>query len=462
MGKEECGYMKMKRERLEHLFSKLEEQGGMSGVFLAAEQGEIIYQRAFGEADLATGRRVTTGSVFDLASLSKPFTAAGIMVLAEEGKLGYDDPAAQWLPELPYPGITIRHLLCHTSGLPDFMQLFCEHWDRKRIATNADVLAKLAEHRPPAYFEPNERWLYSNTGYVLLALIIERATGRTFADFMRERVFLPLGMNASRIYSRRVEGDAIDNYAYGYVYDYHSSRYELPDLVPETKYVVYLDGIQGDGAMSSNVHDLLAFDRALSVGKLIGGLSLEQAYAPVRLNNGETIDYGFGWILEDKEGKGRIVSHSGGWPGYASLLNRYLEADMTLIYLRNREQDVEFDQAVIDAAEQILFDQPYEIPQRPLERRIASVDPGSYPCYAGVYQQEDGEDGIISVLIEDGRLCMQTPGTVRVELYPGSDARFFVRSIPVEVKFVVQAGQTRAEKLVIVEEGHETHAVRIG
>lgn len=453
--------METKRERLERLFKKLEQQGGMSGVFLAAEQGEIIYQAAFGEADLATGRQLTTASVFDLASLAKPFTAAGIMVLAEEGKLGFDDPVAQWLPELPYPGITIRHLLSHTSGLPDFMELFCEHWDRKRIATNADVLAMLAEHRLPAYFEPNESWLYSNTGYVLLALIIERATGWAFADFMRERVFLPLGMNASRIYSRRVEGDAMDNYAYGYVYDHHSSRYELPDLVPETHFAVFLDGIQGDGAMSSNVHDLLAFDRALQDGKLVSRRSLEQAYAPVRLNNGETFDYGFGWILEDKEGKGRVVSHSGGWPGYASLLNRYLEADMTLIYLRNREQDVEFDQAVIDAAEQILFDQPYEIPQRPLEKRIASVDPGLYPCYAGLYQQEDGGDGIISVLIEDGRLYLQTPGTVRVELYPASDTRFFVRLIPVEVKFIVQVDQKRAEKLVIVEEGLETHAVRI-
>ncbi|WP_374017041.1 serine hydrolase [Paenibacillus thiaminolyticus] len=453
--------METKRERLERLFSKLEEQGGMSGVFLAAEQGEIIYQAAFGEADLATGRQITTGSVFDLASLAKPFTAAGIMVLAEEGKLGYDDPVAQWLPELPYPGITVRQLLCHTSGLPDFMELFFEHWDRKRIATNADVLAMLAEHRPPVYFEPNESWLYSNTGYVLLAMIIERSSGRTFADFMRERVFLPSGMNASRIYSRRVEGDVMDNYAYGYVYDHHSSRYEQPDLVPETQYVVYLDGIQGDGAMSSNVHDLIAFDRALQDGKLVSGPSLEQAYAPVRLNNGETFDYGFGWILEDKEGKGYVVSHSGGWPGYASLLNHYLEADMTLIYLRNREQDVELEQKVIEAAEQILFDQPYEIPQRPLEKQMAAVDTDLYNRYAGWYQQEDGGDTLMSVSIEDGRLYLQVAGKVRVELYPASDTRFFVRMIPVEVKFVVEAGTERAEKMVIVQDGYETHAVRI-
>lgn len=453
--------METKRERLERLFSKLEEQGGMSGVFLAVEQGEIIYQAAFGEADLASGRRMTTASVFDLASLSKPFTATGIIVLAEQGKLGYDDPVARWLPELPYPGITVRQLLSHTSGLPDFMELFFVHWDRKRIATNADVLAMLAEHRPPAYFEPNESWLYSNTGYVLLAMIIERASGRTFADFMREHVFRPIGMNASRIYSRRVEDEAVDNYAYGYVYDHHSSRYELPDLVPETHFAVFLDGIQGDGAMSSNVHDLFTFDRALRDGKLISRPSLEQAYAPVRLNNGETFDYGFGWILEDKEGMGRVVSHSGGWPGYASILNRYVEADMTLIYLRNQEHDVEFDHAVIDAAEQILFDQPYEIPQRPLEKRIAAIDTDLYKRYAGLYQLEDGGDTLISVLIEDGRLYLQVAGKARVELYPASDTRFFVRLIPVEVEFMVQAGKERAEKLVIVQDGYETYAVRI-
>lgn len=174
------------------------------------------------------------------------------------------------------------------------------------------------------------------------------------------------------------------------IYDHHSPRYELPDLVPETNFAMFLDGIQGDGAMSSNVHDLLAFDRALKERKLVNGPSLEQAYAPVRLNNGETFDYGFGWFVEDKDGKGRIVSHSGGWPGYASILNRYLDTDMTLIYLRNREQDVEFDHKVIEAAERILFDQPYEIPQRPLERQIAAVDTDLYKRYTGLYQQERG------------------------------------------------------------------------
>ncbi|GIP36531.1 serine hydrolase [Paenibacillus sp. J2TS4] len=454
-----------KRQRLERLFGDMGEKGEVNGVLMAAEHGEIIYQAAFGEADLSKGRRLTTNSVFELASLSKPFTALGVIVLKEQGKLAYDDLIERWVPELPYKGVTVRQLLCHTSGLPDYMDLFFEHWDRTRIATNADVLELLIQHRPPVYFEPNENWLYSNTGYVLLAIIIERVTGQRFADFMKESVFSPLGMTDTRIYNRRYRWEAIPDYAFGYIYDLHSARYELPDDVPETNYVVFLDGIQGDGTVNSNLTDLLKLDRALYAGELVSKQALEEAFAPVRLNNGETFDYGFGWILEANEGKGRAVSHSGGWPGYATNLIRYIDADRTLIYLSNMEQDVEFNQAILAAAEQILFDLPYDTPRRPEQRKLAVVDPGLYERYVGTYRLDDSEGGgegtAAVVLVEEDRLYLQITGKVRLELYPANETRFFVRSVPVEVKFVVQDGEDKAEKLVIFQEGTETQAVRI-
>ncbi|MGN7384288.1 Penicillin-binding protein E [Chlamydia abortus] len=457
--------MSMKRQRLEQLFGGLAEKGEVNGVILAAEHGEIIYQAAFGQADLSTSRRLQTNTVFELASLSKPFTALGIVVLEEKGMLAYDEPIERWLPELPYQGITVRHLLCHTSGLPDYMDLFFEHWDRSNIATNADVLNLLVRHRPPVYFEPNENWLYSNTGYVLLAILIERITGQRFADFMSEHVFSPLGMKNTSIYNRRYSGEVIPDYAFGYIYDLHSDRYELPDLVPKTNYVVFLDGIQGDGTVNSNLHDLYKFDQALHAGQFVSRKSLEQIFAPASLNNGETCGYGFGWILEEKEGKGRAVSHSGGWPGYATNLIRYIDADMTLIYLSNMEQDVEFDQALLIAAEQILFDLSYDAPQRPAQRKLAVIDPGLYESYIGTYRLDEGEgvheETVAVVLTEGDRLYLQITGKVRLELYPATETRFFVRSVPVEVKFSIQNGMGKAEKLVILQEGTETSAVRV-
>lgn len=458
--------MYAKREQLERLFDEINRQGGANGVFLAAERGEIVYQAAFGLADLSLGRPLTTNTVFELASLSKPFTAMGVIILEEQGKLSYDDPISKWMPELPYPGITIRHLLSHTSGLPDYMELFFTYWDRTRIAVNEDVLELLIQHRPKALFEPNESWLYSNTGYVLLAILIERISGLRFADFMRRSVFEQLGMTSSCIYNRRLSKAIIPDYALGYVYDYHSAEFKLPDVIDDTQYVEFLDGIQGDGTVNSNLSDLFKFDRALYTDKLVNKQSLSQAFAPVQLNSGETFDYGFGWILEHKEEYGRAVHHSGGWPGYATFMVRYIDADMTLIYLRNKEEDVEFDQSVIEAAEQIMLERSYDIPQRLPERKIALFDYSLYERYTGMYRLEgvgvDGEDPTAQVLIEDDRLFMQISGKVRLELYPEAPARYFVRLIPVEVEFVCDEKADKAEKLILIQDGVETTAFRIG
>lgn len=132
-------------------------------------------------------------SMFELASVSKPITALGIIRLQQLGQLHWDDPLSNWIPELPYPGITIRHLLNHTSGLPDYMELFANVWDPTRYARNEDVLRMLIEHRPDPLFAPNESWMYSNTGYIVLAILIERISGQRYGDFWTSRSFNCLG-----------------------------------------------------------------------------------------------------------------------------------------------------------------------------------------------------------------------------------------------------------------------------
>ncbi|MBP1995074.1 serine hydrolase [Paenibacillus eucommiae] len=452
--------MTTKQQQFQQFFHTLAEKEHIYGAVLVADKGEVIYKAAFGCADLSSGRKLTTNSVFELASLSKPFTAIGVILLEEQGKLQYDDLIERWLPELPYPGITVRHLLCHTSGLPDYMALFFEHWDRSQIATNQDVLQMLIKYHPPVHFQPNDSWLYSNTGYVLLALLIERITGQTFPQYMQENIFQPLGMKDTRVYNRRYRSEQIPDYAYGYVYDVHAGKLELPDLVEETKYVTFLDGIQGDGTVNSTLDDLFKFDRALYTHEFLSKASLEQAFTPARMNNDETFDYGFGWILYNTEEAGREVSHSGGWPGYASTLFRYIDHDQTIIFLRNKEQEVEFEQATIEAIKHILFEQPYVVPERPPLKEALALDPVIYERYVGTYRFESNSDIFANITIEEERLFMQLTGQVRLELHPSAETIFFLRSLPVEVVFTMEHPD-KANMLTIIQEGSQEQAQRI-
>lgn len=175
-----------KREQLVNLFSVLNEKSQINAAVLVAEDGDILYQGAFGYANLADKRLLKEHSLFELASLSKPFTALGILQLAQQGALNVEDPVERWITGFPYQGITIHNLLTHTSGLPDYMEWFLQHWDHNKIAVNQNIVDMLMNHQPQRYFAPGEGWLYSNTGYVLLAVIIEKASGLSFAEYMKK------------------------------------------------------------------------------------------------------------------------------------------------------------------------------------------------------------------------------------------------------------------------------------
>ncbi|KFI02860.1 serine hydrolase [Bacillus spizizenii] len=445
-----------KRKHLKTLFETLGEKYQFNGTILAAEDGEILYHHSFGYAELTEKLPLQTNSLFELASLSKPFTALGIILLEEKGILGYEDKVERWLPGFPYQGITIRHLLHHTSGLPDYMGWFVSNWDQHKIAQNQDIVDMLMNEGLPNYFEPNEGWLYSNTGYVLLAVIIEKASGMSYADFMNTNIFSPVGMSETRMYNRRLRPERIDHYAYGYVYDVHSETYVLPDDLEETNYVVYLDGIQGDGTVNSVTSDLFRFDQALYQDDLISNASKKAAYSPVRLNNGGTIDYGFGWVLQNSPEKGRIVSHDGGWPGYSTAMIRYIDHRKTLIYLSNKEEEAEYEQAILKAAEHILFGQPYEIPERPADKKKKAIEPAIYASYVGSYSFQDGTAARVTA--ENERLYLEITGQLRLELFPSSETRFFLRSLSVELEFML--GDDVAKSFILYENGTEEEAVR--
>jgi len=307
-----------------------------NGNVLVARDGEIVYQKSFGASNFYTNEMLNDTSVFELASVSKGFTAMAIMILHERGKLSYEDDVRKYIPELPYEGMTIRHFLTHTSGIGEYEDLIVKTVDdSKKIATNDDIIAVFAKEKPAVLFKPGEKWQYSNTAYAMLATIVQRVSGNPFGEFLSENIFVPLDMKHSRIYKTRRSGEVLTNYAYGFVYS--GDKYVLPDSLEDYHYVYTLDGIEGDGVVNSTTGDLFKWNKALYTDKLVSKETLEEAFTPGKLSSDSLHGYGFGWFIENDPVNGKIVRHTGSWPGYRNLIMRFVDSGDCVIVLTNND-----------------------------------------------------------------------------------------------------------------------------
>jgi CubicO group peptidase (beta-lactamase class C family) len=297
-------------------------RGLFNGTVLIARRGEILLEKQCGFADLDARVPLSNGSSFGLASVSKQFTAMGIMLLARKGRLAFHDRITRHIPELAHYGeITIEHLLHHTSGVPDYMELAEEHWDAQDGLTMSDLIT-LLRRGPPPDFPPGDEFDYSNTGYALLGEIVVRASGTSFQDFMAAEIFRPLGMDDSAAFYLPAKECPLRSRVFGLRRTFGRKR--LYDLN-------YLDGIFGDGAIYASAEDLVRWDAALRVGTLMPTEIYAQAYVSGRLNDGETTGYGFGWEVDPPN----VVWHGGEWEGFTSYLRRDLTRQMLLIVLSN-------------------------------------------------------------------------------------------------------------------------------
>lgn len=304
-----------------------------NGVILIANKGGIVFQQSYGYRDIETGVRLKVDDVFELASVSKQFTAMIIMLLQQDGKLNYDDLVEKYLT-IPYKGITIRHLLNHTSGLPDYQEIMDKHWDKSKAADNNDILEYLNKYAPPAMFIPGAKYEYSNTGYVLLASIAEKASGEDFSIMLRKRIFSKLNMNHTDI--RTVaEKKKLSNLAYGHMLVEGANSYKKADSFPSSNYTIWLGNREGPGRISSTAQDLLKWDRALYDYSFFTKAMIGEAFKPAFLNDGKFSLYGFGWELNKDQRQGKVVEHSGDNPGYKTEIVRYIDADKTIILLCN-------------------------------------------------------------------------------------------------------------------------------
>jgi len=339
--KEQKPEIKTLSQKIDSVFAAVPD---FSGVVLVADKGKSIYHKAFGFINFETRQKMDTTAIFELASVSKQFTAMLVAMLHEDGKLNYDDQVEKYLTGLPCKGITIRHLLNHTSGLPDYQKLMDEKWDKSKVATNEDILFYLKKFHPSILFAPGEKYDYSNTGYVLLGSIVEKISGEDFVALCRERIFNSLGMTSTNIETKK-EKDTKANFALGYIFVPERNKYVGADSFPSSNYTIWLGGRKGPGRISSTTSDLLKWDRALHNEKLVNSQTMQEIFSRVKLNDGSFSNYGFGWMLRKDSTLGKVVYHTGDNPGYKTEILRYIDKDKTVIVLCNNAH-AKFDELV--------------------------------------------------------------------------------------------------------------------
>lgn len=324
-------------DRTDALFAGRISAGGPGAALLVVKDGRTVFERGYGLKDLRTGGAIDARTGFRLASVTKQFTATAIMLLVRDGKLGYGDRLTEIFPDFPAYGrdITVRHLLNHTSGLADYEDLMPRP-DPSRPVEEQQIpdtgVLDLLKREKAGRFAPGSRWAYSNSGYVLLGLIVEKVSGRPFPEFLRERIFLPLRMASSVAYVR--------------------GRNEVPDRAfGHTKVAgAWLEADQsptsatlGDGGVYSTIADLARWDEALRRHTLLSEAELRPALDPVRVPggpptgpDGSPASYGFGWFLDPWRGHARMW-HYGETVGFRTAIQRFPQDGLTVVVLANRD-----------------------------------------------------------------------------------------------------------------------------
>ena len=318
-----CMAAPLRADRIDDLAERHLKRSNTPGISLAVlKEGKVIKAKGYGLANVELNVPATAETVYQLASVTKQFTATAVMLLVEEGKVRLSDPISKHVKGLPaaWSKITVRHLLSMTSGIKDYLQVVAPERARQDF-TYEQIVEIVADE--PLDFVAGERYRYSNSNYILLAMLIRSVSGKSYDSFLKERVWGPLGMNATR---RDDPQDIVPNRAG--LYDSQSNKLQNIRFLSPTLWN------NGDGGLISTVLDLGKWDAALYTNTVLSSASLEQMWTPQKLNSGEESNYGFGWISGKLRGH-RTVSHSGGRPGTATVITRFVDDRLTVVVLMN-------------------------------------------------------------------------------------------------------------------------------
>ncbi len=341
--------------KLDQLVAAHYSAGAFNGTVLVAQEGSIVLNKAYGHLDVAQERALSTSSLFEVASLSKQFTALLMVMFKENSELDFDDKVTKYLPDFPYENISIRHLLTHTSGLSErsFFQWAGQNMNPAKIYHNTIVLEYLKQATPELAFEPGERWEYSNVGYFVLPLILQEISGKHYAELLRELILNPLEMNRSGIYAQSLKGSEMPDYAFGKMFNPQDSTF-MPAFG-----MAWSDSIYGSVGILANTNDLFKWDRALQQNTLVSAEALEEVFTAYSLRDGTSSGYGLGWFVRDDfdlngRNLGKRVDHYGLWPGYESSIVRYVDQDYTIIVLASQSPSAK--DTLVEEISKMLFE----------------------------------------------------------------------------------------------------------
>lgn len=390
---------------------------GFSGSILVARDGQPIVSRGYGMASIELGVSNTPQTIYRLGSVTKQFTGMAITMLQERGKLSVSDAICKYFPDCPaaWQPITIKNLLTHTSGIPNYTDFPDFAKTTVLPMTTAEMVAQIKSK--PLEFVPGEKYAYTNSGYYLLGVIIERASGKLYADFLQENIFKPLGMKQTGYDSTT---RIIKNRAAGYV----KQDGELVNAAYMDMTIPY-----AAGAMYSTTEDLLVWDQALYGEKLVSRKSLDEIFTPFKDG------YGYGWTI-GKRFDHQVAAHGGGIYGFATYIARFPADHVTVIVLSNVQSGPSGKIANDLAA--IVFGAAYEIPK---ERKEIAVDAKILEKYVGDYQLLPNV--VFTVTFENGKLLGQIPGRPKFPFSPESETVFFSKDVNAQITFTRDAqGQT--------------------
>ena len=419
--------------RMEQVVQTYASSKQFMGSVLVARDGRVLLDKGYGSANLEWDIPNTPTTKFRLGSVTKQFTAACILLLEERGRLKVDDPVKKHLPEAPaaWDPVTIFHLLTHTSGIPSFTS-FPDYRSTEAIPTTTEKLVARFRDKP-LEFAPGEKWNYSNSGYVLLGYLIEKISGQSYADFVQENIFKPLGMADSGYDSNAA------------IIVHRASGYARGPKGPTNAGYVDMSIPHAAGALYSTAEDLLRWEQGLFGGKLLRPESLQKMTTPFKS------DYAFGVGVRTVNGH-QVIDHGGGIEGFNSHIAYYPETKLTVVVLGNLNgtapSDIAAKLGAVAHGDNIVL---------PSERKEVVVSPKVLADYAGTYEMSPQFKIVMTV--EGNQLMTQATGQSKFPLFAESETKFFLKVVDAEVEFV------RNEKgdvthLVLHQGGREMKAVR--
>jgi CubicO group peptidase (beta-lactamase class C family) len=407
------------------------------GTVLVAKEGKVIFEKGYGMANIELGVLNTPQMKFQIGSITKQFTATAIMQLAEKGLLDVNDPITKHLSDYPKETgdkITIHNLLSHTSGIPNYTNM-PEAMKNMALEVSVEDLMGTFKNEP-LDFEPGEKYVYSNSNYVVLGAIIEKISGKTYEDYLQENIFKPLGMNSSG-YDHRDR--IMKNRAAGY------SQNEAGELMNAE--FVHMSAPYAAGALYSTVEDMLIWDQALYGEKILKKNSLEKIFTPVKGN------YGYGWVIDEVYGR-KHIWHNGGIFGFVTNFGRWVDDKICVVVFSNNDA-VPIDGIALELGA-IALGEPYELP---VVKTPIKIDPATFADYEGVYQIDEGDYRFITA--DDTALYSQRSGSMVLRIQPeAKDIFFFDYDHMTTIKFV-RDESGKVIRHVIHKPGKDTPAEKL-